>query len=80
MKTVSLKLPAHVLQQLEIECKQRRISKSALIRESLDDHFRSARQSRKNSALDLIRDLVVSAKNAPRDLSTNPKYMEGYGE
>ncbi len=32
------------------------------------------------SALDLAGDLIGSIRGLPKDLATNPKYMEGYGE
>ena len=32
------------------------------------------------SALEKMGDLVGIHKNGPRDLATNPKYMEGFGE
>jgi hypothetical protein len=80
MRTISFKLPNQVIERLEQECRKRGVSKSEFIRESLDIHFKAANKSRQPSCLDLIQDLVGSAKNAPRDLATNPKYMQGYGE
>jgi hypothetical protein len=32
------------------------------------------------SCYDLARDLAGSVKGLPRDLASNPKYMEGFGE
>lgn len=31
------------------------------------------------SAYDLVRDLIGKQRGGPGDLSTNPKYMEGFG-
>jgi predicted transcriptional regulator len=78
MQTISLKLPDDLLTDLEREAKARRLTKSALIRESLEKSLH--RGSRRTaSCYDLARDLAGSAKHLPRDLATNSKYMEGFG-
>jgi predicted transcriptional regulator len=80
MQTISLKLPDDLLADLEREAKARRVSKSALVRESVEAALR--RRSRRNAAscYDLARDLAGTVKGLPRDLASNPKYMEGFGE
>jgi hypothetical protein len=79
MRTISLELPDDLLADLEPEAKARRVSKSALVRESLETALR--RRSRRGpSCHDLARDLAGIVKGLPRDLATNPKYMEGFGE
>lgn len=54
------------------------MTKSAYIREALEKSL-TAKKSKRMTGYDLIKDLIGSAKDAPRDLGTNPKYMEGYG-
>ena len=76
MKTISLKLPAALSIRLERAAKQRGKSKSEVVRDALE-HFLNG--DRPISALELAGDLVGCAEG-PRDLSTNPKYMEGYGK
>src|SRR5262249_52046315 len=80
MQTISLKLPDDLLADLEREAKARRVSKSVLIRESLETALR--RRSRRGavSCYDLARDLAGTVKGLPRDLASNPKYMEEFGE
>ena len=34
----------------------------------------------RSSCYDLARDLAGTVKGLPRDIATNPKYMEGFGE
>lgn len=77
MKTISLKLPDGLLQRLESESKQRRITKSQLVRESLEQAFGAS--GGPTSCFDLARDLAGSIKGLPADIATNPKYMEGFG-
>lgn len=77
MKTISLKLPDSLLQRLESESKQRRVTKSQLVRESLEQAFSAA--GGPTSCFDLARDLAGSVKGLPADIATNPKYMEGFG-
>jgi hypothetical protein len=80
MRTVSLKLPDHLVRELDAEAKARRITKSRLIRESLEQALHKRPQRRFVSAYDLARDVIGSLKGLHQDLATNPKYMEGFGE
>jgi predicted transcriptional regulator len=79
MQTISLKLPDELLAELEREAKTRRITKSVLVRESLEAALRGRRR-RAASCYDLARDLAGMVKGLPRDLAHNPKYMDGFGE
>jgi|SRR5580698_5492999 hypothetical protein len=56
MRTISLKLPDELLAELEREAKTRRITKSVLVRESLEAALRG-RPRRAASCYDLARDL-----------------------
>jgi Ribbon-helix-helix protein, copG family len=79
MQTISLKLPDDLLVQLEQEAKARRVTKSLLVRESLEKALRGQPLAIA-SCYDLARDLAGAVKRLPRDLADNPKYMEGFGE
>jgi Arc/MetJ-type ribon-helix-helix transcriptional regulator len=80
MKTISLKLPESLDAKLNRVAKQRDQTKSAVIREALE-RFLDGQHTRKKfvSALELAGDLVGCCQG-PGDLSTNPKYMEGFGK
>lgn len=80
MRTISLKLPGDLLAELEREAKARRVTKSVLVRESLETALRRPPHRRAASCYDLARDLAGAVKGLPRDLAHNPKYMEGFGE
>lgn len=76
MKTLSLKLPPRLSAKLDRAAKQRGQTKSELVRAALEQFLNGERPM---SALELAGDLVGSCEG-PGDLSTNPKYMEGYGK
>jgi predicted transcriptional regulator len=80
MQTISFKLPDDLLSALEREAKVRRVSKSLLVRESLETVLCRRPGRRAATCFDLARDLAGSVKGLPRDLAHNPKYMEGFGE
>jgi predicted DNA-binding protein len=79
MQTISLKLPDDLLAHLDSEAKARGVTKSRLVRESLDAALRK-RSSGAVSCYDLARDLAGTVKGLPKDLAENPKYMEGFGK
>jgi Ribbon-helix-helix protein, copG family len=79
MRTISLKLPDDLLAQLDSEAKARRVTKSWLVRESLEKALRKQSPAGVISCYDLARDLAGTVKGLPEDLADNPKYMEGFG-
>ena len=80
MQTISLKLPEDLLADLTREAKARRVSKSALVRESVEAALWHRSRRGAASCYDLARDLAGSVEGLPHDLAGNPKYMEGFGE
>ena len=80
MRTISLKLPDDLLADLEREARARRITKSVVVRESLEAALRRRPRGRVASCYDLARDLAGIVKGLPLDLAYDPKYMEGFGE
>jgi hypothetical protein len=78
--TISLKLPEHLLEMLEKESRARGASKSFFVRECLEQSLGSKKKAGPPNFHDLARDLAGSIKNLPRDLGTNPGYMDGFGQ
>ena len=76
MKTVSVKLPAPLAAWLTQQARQLRRSKSALVRQALEQQ---RTQPGRGTCLDLMQDLCGSMAG-PRDLSTNPRHLEGFGQ
>jgi len=75
---ISLKLPNLLLDRLKEEARVRRTSRSRIIRESLEKTLLAAK-SGKRSCHDLAAHLAGSMKG-PKDIATNPRYMEDYGK
>ena len=80
VQTISLKMPDELLAELERAAKTRRVSKSVLVRESLETALRPRARRGPASCFDLAADLAGSLKGLPRDLAHNPKYLDGFGE
>ena len=78
MDTLTLKLPRELAVRLEAVAKQRRMSKSALVRDALSAYLANGNEPLPGTFGDLARDLIGCVEG-PEDLSYNPKYMEGYG-
>ncbi len=75
MPTVTVKMPAEMHARLEAEAARRATTKSAILREAF-----AQRQSMASpdSFYERAKHLIGAAAG-PGDLSTNPKYMAGYG-
>ena len=91
MVTISLKLPDRLLALLERESRNRRTTKSSLVRECLEKQLpaRSARanlpklppgQSVYDHALPILKRAWARRGRGTRDLASNPKHMEGFGK
>jgi predicted DNA-binding protein len=79
MRTISLKLPDDLLAQLTKTAKARRVTKSSLVRESLEKALQEQPPPGAVSCYDLARDLAGTLKGLPKDLAHNLKYMQGFG-
>ena len=78
MKTVSLKIPSALLRRLQEEANGRRISKSKLIRDCLEERLLKPKSGKKLSCHDLARHLAGSLQG-PRDIATNREYLKDFG-
>jgi hypothetical protein len=76
---VTVRLDAETCRRLEMFAALRAKTLSDLVREALSGYLPSDAQDR--SCYDLARDqgLVGAVRNAPRDLSTNRKRLQGFG-
>jgi len=79
MVTVTAKIPSRLQGELQAALKDRRLSKSEFIRVAIEREIKRSRGRRRRRAIELVRHLAGALKDAPPDLATNPKYMEGYG-
>ncbi len=79
MTTISLKVHDTLDSRLTAEAQRRRTSKSAVVRECVEKMLLAPRKERAASCLDLAGDLAGCLKG-PRDIATNPKYLEDFGQ
>ena len=81
MRTLTVRLPDALAAQIDAESRDRRISKSDVVRERLQAGG-ERRRRRRSSTLDDIRDLIGSVDGLPADLSGRVKHYlkaTGYG-
>jgi antitoxin component of RelBE/YafQ-DinJ toxin-antitoxin module len=80
MDRISVRVDDRLKLELEAEAREQGVRPSDIIRQVLERHVRE-RTPRMN-AFQLAEKLGIIGciKDAPPDLSTNPKYMEGFGE
>jgi hypothetical protein len=79
VKTLTVRLPAALVADLETESRDRHCSKSDIVRERLSA---TARVNRRAAPIDAIADLVGSVDGLPPDLSARKKVhlrATGYG-
>jgi metal-responsive CopG/Arc/MetJ family transcriptional regulator len=79
MKVLSIKVPAALDRKIEAAVKRRGMRKSGMVREALERYLDETHAGQKGSFLELAGDLVGCVKEAPADLSSNPKRLRGYG-
>jgi predicted DNA-binding protein len=80
MRTISVKVSDELLARMDKEAKARRVTKSWLIRESLEKGLNGQSLAGAVSCYDLARDLAGTVKGMPKDLADNPKYMKSFGK
>lgn len=81
MKTMTVKLPDELAVRLEKRAKRLGVSKSALLRQSLERDLagKNGAAEEEPSAYDLMKDGCGCVDSGVTDLATNPKHMEGFG-
>jgi len=56
------------------------VTKSSLVRESLESALSNNSPGTAASCYDVARDLAGSVRGLPEDLAVNPEYMKGFGQ
>lgn len=79
MERINVRVESPLKQKLEVEARQKGVSPSAIVRQALEEHF--GREAPAENCRQMAERLGIlgSIKGLPADLSTNPKYMEGFG-
>ncbi len=71
MKILTVRLPEALIAQIEAESRQRRLSKSDIVRERLTGKTRW--RGNRSTLLDAVADLIGSVDQLPADLSARTK-------
>jgi predicted transcriptional regulator len=79
MATTPSKVSDALHSRLAEEAQRRRTSNSAVIRECVEKMLLPPHQNHAASCLDLAADLAGCLKG-PRDIATNPKHLEDFGQ
>ena len=79
VETLSIRLSKAERAALRAAAKQGKISQGQLVRKALHAYGVVPKDKTAPSAYDLVKHLIGKNKGGPGDLSTNPKYMEGFG-
>lgn len=77
-RRISVRLSARLHKDLKKLVRERGTSESEVVRKALEEYLQ--KRSKRPSAHDLAKEVGwIGCITAPPDLSTNPKYMEGFG-
>jgi hypothetical protein len=80
-ETLSIKVPLQMKTRLRAAARHRRTTSSALLREALDLVINGQAPRARPSLYELSCDLFVNlGKGGPKDLSTNKRYLDDYGQ
>ncbi|MGA3115740.1 MAG: ribbon-helix-helix domain-containing protein [Syntrophobacteraceae bacterium] len=79
MKTISIKLPDDLLAKMQHAARKRGETRSAVLREAIEEFLSKEKNQNMGSCLDYARDLAGCVQGPP-DLSTNAAHMDRYGE
>ena len=81
MDALTVKIPPSMQAALEQASRLEHVPKSVLVRRALESYLARpmAAAAAQPSALELAGDLVGCFDGGPRDLASNPKYLDGFG-
>jgi predicted transcriptional regulator len=77
MQTLTLKLSTDTAARLERMAARRRTTKSAVMREALEDKLRAS--ANEPTVYDLMKASIGSIDSGIRDLGHNPVHLKGFG-
>ena len=80
MKTISLKLPLDLEQEIRHAADLQVIPLSEWIRGAMEERLKKEPRKKRLTAADTFGKYLGIAGDGPHDLSTNPKHMKGFGK
>jgi predicted transcriptional regulator len=79
MTTLTLKVPEALARKIAVSAERQHTSRSDVVRRAVEKYVdQDLPDSAGPSAYDLAKDFAGSVEG-PRDLSTHPRHMKGYG-
>lgn len=78
MTTLTCKIPDKLSAHLEAAARQRRVSKSQIVREAIAASLRKKKWA--VCAFDLIKDACGIIKGGPKDYASHRRHLKGFGE
>jgi len=79
MITISLKVPDELVSRMDALARAKRTSRSALLREALEDKLKASARKAPQSLYEQSADLCGMGSSGLGDLASNPKFMDGFG-
>ena len=80
MQVVTFKADEELVEKLDALADEQHTTRSQLIRSAIEEYVESEmRIAEAPSAYEAMK-AVIGSVEGPEDLSTNPKYMEGFGQ
>jgi Arc/MetJ-type ribon-helix-helix transcriptional regulator len=79
MTTISLKIPDALLARMDDVASTKRTSRSALLREALEEKLEVVASKSAPSLYERSADLCGKDHSGVGDLASNPKHLEGFG-
>ena len=79
MTTISLKIPDELVSRVDAVARSRRTTRSALLREALEDKLKTVARTTPPSLYEQSADLCGKGISGMHDLASNPKHLEGFG-
>lgn len=79
MTTISLTVPTEMVSLIDEIARSRKMSRSALLREALEEKLNTTSRKYAPSLYDLSTDLCGRGNSGHGDLASNPRHLEGFG-
>lgn len=79
MTTISLKIPDELIARMDAVARARRTSRSALLREALEEKLKVVARTTPPSFYEQSADLCGRECSGLGDLASHPKHLEGFG-
>jgi len=81
-ETLAIRISKPVITALRREARRQRISQGSFVRQTLSDRLGVSAPEGKpaKSGYELVKHLAGICRGGSKDLSTNPKHFEGFGQ